>query len=90
MAADSSSSCADSQLLQQAATSASAVDLSPGEQLMQQELAALREQYNRKQQEVVLLQAQVERLSSVLDGSNDEVRGFAGKHLLAAGQHFHL
>lgn len=86
MAADSSSSCADSRRLQQAATSASAADLSPGEHLLQQELATLREQYNRKQQEVVLLQAQVERLSSVLDGSNDEVRGFAGKHLLAAGQ----
>lgn len=36
------------------------------------ELAALREQYQLKQQEVAILQAQVERLSSVLDSSSNE------------------
>lgn len=41
---------------------------------LQQELAALRERFNRKQQEVSVLQAQVERLSSFLDASNHEVR----------------
>jgi hypothetical protein len=45
------------------------------EQQLEQQLAALQEQYSRKQQVVTLLKAQVERLSSLLDGSSGEVRG---------------
>lgn len=49
-------------------------DIKQPKQQLEQQLAALQEQYDRKQQEVTLLQAQVERLSSLLDGSSGEVR----------------
>jgi predicted nucleic acid-binding Zn-ribbon protein len=82
MAADSSKCAFDCEEPQPAdlqasvcATCVSRKDTQQQDKQLEHQLAPLQEQYNRKQQEVTLLQAQVERLSSLLEGSSGEVRG---------------